>query len=136
MTKVTRKSGPGQDEHARTRSLLASLRADPSLKELEDIRALCARYLDEDGSASEDDDDIDDGDVLPEGLTRDHFKDQEMADRAGAWAKEYDGVMAYLEAVAKGKRTAYPKGTPRFNDHKELIGHFKASWEKLKCRYC
>jgi len=133
MAKTDRDGRPGTS--IRAKMFLVSLRADTALKELQDIRTLCARYLDEDGAESEDDD-LDEGDILPEGLTRDHFKDQEMADRAGAWAKEYDGVMAYLEAASKGKKAPYPRRTPRFEGPKELITYFKGKWEELKCRYC
>jgi hypothetical protein len=116
---------------------LLDLKANPSFGELQEIRAFCSRYLDEDGlSSKEDEDDTDEGDILPEGLTRDHFKDQEMADRAGAWAKEFDGIMTFLEAASKGKTAPYPRKTPRFEGPKELISYFKARWEKLKCRYC
>jgi hypothetical protein len=117
------------------REFLRQLRAEPAHEELENIRVLCSRYLDEDGLSSRDDDE-DEDDILPEGLTRDHFKDQEMADRAKAWATEYDRVITYLEAAAKGKKAPYPKGTPRFDGPKAMVSYFKDRWERLKCRYC
>jgi hypothetical protein len=59
-----------------------------------------------------------------------------MVDRAKAWATEYDRVITYLEAAAKGKKAPYPRGTPRFEGPNELISYFKGKWESLKCRYC
>ncbi len=124
-------------------SFLSKLRSHPGFKELEDIRAMCARYIDEDGlSSREDDDDIEDTDLLPEDLGHDHFKDQEMLDRASAWAHDYDGVMAYLQLRAscskKSPKTKapWPKGVPAFGGPAQMIDHFKGRWEKLKCRYC
>jgi hypothetical protein len=125
------------------KSFLDVLRADPLFKELEDIRAMCGRYMDEDGRSSrEDDDDFEGTDILPEGLGTDHFKDQEMLDRATDWAHDYDCVMAFLQLMAvssrKGarKKAPWPKGVPYFEGPSQMIDHFKGRWEKLKCRYC
>jgi len=117
---------------------LKALRSDPGFKELEDIRALCARYIDEDGlSSKEEDDDIEETDLLPEALGHDHFKDQEMLDRATEWARDYDGMMACLQGTDRSKKKApWPKSVPRFEDPAQMIAHFKDRWEKLKCRYC
>jgi hypothetical protein len=125
------------------KAFLDALRADPQFKELEDIRAMCGRYMDEDGRSSrEDDDDIEETDILPEDLGRDHFKDQEMLDRATDWAQDHDRVMAFLQLMAvsskKGarKKAPWPKGVPSFDGPSQMIDHFKGRWEKLKCRYC
>ena len=125
------------------KAFLDALRAEPTFKELVDFRAMCGRYMDEDGlSAREDDDDLEETDVLPEGLGHDHFKDQEMLDRATDWARDYDCVMAFLQLMAvsskKGalKKAPWPKGVPSFEGPAQLIDHFKGRWEKLKCRYC
>ena len=102
---------------------------------------MCGRYMDEDGlSSREDDNDLEDTDILPEDLGHDHFKDQEMLDRVSEWAREYDGVMAYLQLIAtcskKGSKAPWPKGVPVFKEPSQMIDHFKGRWEKLKCRYC
>jgi hypothetical protein len=133
---VTKARGKDMVRKPAPREFLRQLKAEPAHEELESIRAMCSRYLDEDGLSSRDDDEDEEDDILPEGLTRDHFKDQEMVDRAKAWATEYDRVIAYHEAKAKGKKAAYPKGTPRFEGPNGLILYFKGKWENLKCRYC
>jgi len=132
--------------------LLILLKADPGFKELEDIRLLCARYLDEDGMSTPELDDGDDGtegqipDILPEELSRDHFKDAEMADRASAWAHDFDAVISYLQVLSVSSRKnkpshekvkhAYPPDVPTFGTPAQMISYFKDRWEKLKCRYC
>jgi hypothetical protein len=123
------------------KALLKALRSDLRFKELEDIRALCGRYIDEDGlSSKEDEDDLEETDVLPEGLGHKPFKDQEMLDRATDWARDYDSVMAYLQLRAacskKGAKAPWPKGVPVFEGPSQMLDHFKGRWEKLKCRYC
>jgi len=139
VKKQKRTTGPSKDPKA----FLVALRANPGFKELEDIRALCARYMDEDGlSIKEDEDDIEETDVLPENLGHDHFKDQEMLDRASDWARDYDGAMAFLQLMStcskkRSKTKApWPKGVPAFETPAHMIDHFKGRWEKLKCRYC
>lgn len=126
-------SGPGIS--------LKALRSDPGFLELQDIRAMCGRYMDEDGlSVKEEDDALEDTDVLPEDLGHDHFKDQEMLDRATEWARDYDGVMACLQVrsttTRKKEKIPWPKGVPAFERPAQLIEYFKGRWEKLKCRYC